>query len=151
MDVNDAFVTAQVKAPSGRTVEVPLDWTLRDDGTYVGNFAPDEAGTWSLVAVATKGRDTTRSDQGALLVDPRGADMDRVELRTPVLRRLAEETGGKYYPIADLAPLAEDVNLTNSGITTRESRDLWDMPIVLFTLILLLGLEWGYRRWRGLA
>ena len=151
MDVNDAMVTAQVKAPTGRTIEVPLEWTLRDDGSYAGHFTPDEEGTWSLTAVATKGRDTTRSAPGALLVDPRGADMDRVELRTPVLRRLAEETGGKYYPVERLSPLADDVVLANSGITARESRDLWDMPIVLFTLILLLGVEWGYRRWRGLA
>ncbi len=151
MDVNDAMVTARVKAPSGRTVEVPLDWTLRDDGTYVGQFEPDEQGTWSVAALAVKGRDTTRSADGALLVDPRGADMDRVELRTSVLRRLAEETGGKYYPIADMSGLADDVVLTNSGITVRESRDLWDMPVVLFVLILLLGMEWGYRRWRGLA
>ncbi len=151
MDVNDASVAVRLTSPSGRTLEVPLEWTLRDDGSYVGQFAPDEQGTYSLTAIATKGRDSTRSAVAGLLVDPRGADMDRVELRTGVLRQLAEETGGKYYPIGDLTHLADDVVLTKSGITARESRDLWDMPIVLLTLLLLLGVEWGYRRWRGLA
>jgi hypothetical protein len=33
----------------------------------------------------------------------------------------------------------------------QEEKELWDMPIVLITLILLVGLEWAWRRRRGLA
>jgi hypothetical protein len=33
----------------------------------------------------------------------------------------------------------------------RESKDLWDMPIVFLLLAALLGAEWAYRRWQGLA
>jgi hypothetical protein len=33
----------------------------------------------------------------------------------------------------------------------RDSRDLWDMPIVFLVLVGLLGAEWGIRRWWGLA
>ena len=40
---------------------------------------------------------------------------------------------------------------TESGVTLREARDLWDMPIVFLLLLTLLGTEWVYRRWRGLA
>ncbi|MCL4865406.1 MAG: hypothetical protein KJZ47_05895, partial [Gemmatimonadales bacterium] len=68
-----------------------------------------------------------------------------------LLRRIAQETGGRYYPLADAARLADDVSYTESGITVRESRDLWDMPIVFLVLIGLLGAEWAVRRWWGLA
>jgi len=37
------------------------------------------------------------------------------------------------------------------GVTVVEERDLWDMPIVLIALLVLLGAEWGFRRVRGLA
>jgi hypothetical protein len=47
--------------------------------------------------------------------------------------------------------LAEDVMFTESGVTVREARDLWDMPIVFLLLLAALGGEWSYRRWRGLA
>ena len=47
--------------------------------------------------------------------------------------------------------MADDAVYTNAGVTVREARDLWDMPAVFLTLALLLGFEWGYRRWRGLA
>ena len=101
--------------------------------------------------LAVSGRDSIRSAGNAILADARGADMEHAELRTALLQRIARETGGKYYPIGDLARLPDDVLLTRSGITAHESRDLWDMPIVLLLLLVLLGAEWGYRRWRGLA
>ena len=151
MDVNNAAVTAEITAPSGGVTTVPLEWTMRDDGTYAGRFVTAEAGTYRFTVLAVAGGDSIRSAGGAVLVDSRGADMDHAELRAALLQRIARETGGKYYPIVDLADLPDDVFLTRSGITVHESRDLWDMPIVLLLLLVLLGAEWGYRRWRGLA
>jgi len=150
-DVNDARVTARVTAPSGQTFEVPLEWTLREDGSYQGQFVAAEEGMYRLEADAALGTDTTYSAPTSLLSDTQGADVERAELRTPLLRRIAEETGGRYYPLADAARLADDVSYTESGITVRESRDLWDMPIVFLILIGLLGAEWAVRRWWGLA
>jgi hypothetical protein len=151
MDVSNAAVTAEVTAPSGGVTTVPLEWTMRDDGTYAARFVTAEPGTYRFSVLAVVGRDSIRSAGGALLADARGADMEHAELRTALLQRIARETGGKYYPIGDLARLPDDVLLTRSGITAHESRDLWDMPIVLLLLLVLLGAEWAYRRWRGLA
>jgi uncharacterized membrane protein len=151
MDVNNATVTAEVTTPTGALDTIPLDWTLRDDGTYAGRFVAGEAGTYRFTVLAVQGTDSVHSAVGALLADSRGADMDHAELRTALLQRIASETGGKYYPIAGMAQLPDDVVLTESGITAHESRDLWDMPAVLLLLIVLLATEWSYRRWRGLA
>jgi hypothetical protein len=84
-------------------------------------------------------------------VDDHGADVEQPELRAPLLRRLAAETGGHYYPLAEAGRLPDDVIYTESGVTVRDARDLWDMPAVFLMLITLLGVEWAYRRWRGLA
>ncbi len=151
LDVNDAAVTAQVTAPSGRVTEVPLEWALAEDGVYTGRFVAEEAGVYSLGADARRGRDTTRAAPSALLADDQGADVEQAELRAPLLRRIAEQTGGRYYPLADAARLAEDVQYTESGVTVREARDLWDMPVVFLLVALLLGSEWALRRSRGLA
>jgi hypothetical protein len=77
--------------------------------------------------------------------------VEQAELRSPLLKRISAETGGRYYTISDAGRLTEDVQFTQSGVTVRESRDLWDMPAVFLLLVTLLGAEWGYRRWRGLA
>ena len=82
--------------------------------------------------------------------------MSQAEQRPAVLRRIANETGGRYYTLDDVAKLADDAMFTESGVTVREAKDLWDMPIVFLPIVflllaLMLGAEWGYRRWRGLA
>jgi hypothetical protein len=84
-------------------------------------------------------------------VDDHGADVEQAEMRAPLLRRLAAETGGRYYALDQAGRLADDVVYTESGVTVRETRDLWDMPAVFLALLGFLGIEWGYRRARGLA
>ena len=149
--VSGASVVARVTTPTGAIVEVPMERSLRDEGSYTARFVAPERGTYALAAVANVGRDTLRSAPGAMLADDGGADVEQAELRTPLLRRIADETGGRYYPLADANKLIDDVTYTESGVTQRDARDLWDAPIVFFVLVLLLGLEWAWRRRRGLA
>ncbi|CAN5837960.1 glutamine amidotransferase [soil metagenome] len=151
IDVNSASVLARVTSPSGRQLEVPLEWSLREDGSYTGRFIAEEAGVYRLSAEARRGRDTTRSAGGALLADDQGADVEQAELRTPLLRRIARETGGRYYPLAAAARIPEDAVYTEAGVTVRDPRDLWDMPAIFLILVSLMGAEWIYRRRRGLA
>ena len=151
LDANDAVVIARIVTPTGRTIEQPLTWTMRGDGGYEGRFVAEETGMYRLEAEARRGRDTARAAPAALLVDDYGADVEQAELRAPLLRRIAAETGGRYYPLAEAGRLADDVLYTESGVTVRESRDLWDMPAVFLVLVLLLGGDWAYRRRRGLA
>ena len=72
-------------------------------------------------------------------------------MRGSLLRRIADDTGGHFFTAATAASLPEAVTYTGRGVTVIEERDLWDMPIVLFALLGLLGAEWGFRRVRGLA
>ena len=65
------------------------------------------------------------------------------------LRRIAEETGGRFYTPDTAAGLAEDVRYAGRGVTSVEERELWNMPIILIALMGLVCAEWGYRRARG--
>jgi gamma-glutamyltranspeptidase len=67
------------------------------------------------------------------------------------LRRIAEETGGRFYEASFTESLADDMRYTGRGVTTVEEHDLWHMPIVMMLLVVLLCAEWGYRRAVGLA
>ena len=72
-------------------------------------------------------------------------------MRAPLLTRIAEETGGRFFTPANAASLPEAISYSGRGVTVVEERDLWDMPIVLLLLLAFVGSEWGYRRARGLA
>jgi len=149
--VGQASVVARVTTPTGALVDVPLERSPNADGTYTGRYVPAERGAFAMTASARFGRDSLHSASGALLADDQGADVEQAELRSGLLRQVANETGGHYYPLSQASRLAEDVNYTESGVTQRDAHDLWDMPIVFLLLVTLLGAEWFYRRRRGLA
>ena len=71
--------------------------------------------------------------------------------RTELLRRIADETGGRFYTMDDADVLADEIRYTESGDTVYEERSLWDMPVLFLLLAGLLGGEWAYRRRKELA
>jgi hypothetical protein len=79
------------------------------------------------------------------------AEFFDAQLRAPLLRRIAGETGGRYYTIDALNTLPEDIGYTGRGVRQVEEKELFDMPILFFMLVGLLGGEWLFRRSRGLA
>jgi uncharacterized membrane protein len=148
--VNDARVTAVVTGPLGTVDTVALDWVLGRDGTYAGGFVPRDEGTFRLEVAAARGGDTLRAEPRYVMVADRGLDFLNAEMRAPLLRRIAEETGGRFYTAATAGALPGDARYTESGVTTTEVHDLWDMPAVFLALVTLLGAEWLLRRRRGL-
>ena len=72
-------------------------------------------------------------------------------MRAPLLKRIAEDTGGRFFTAATVAALPEAISYSGRGVTVVEERELWDMPALLLALIGLVSAEWGYRRLRGLA
>jgi hypothetical protein len=149
--VNNAGSIVRVTSPLGVVDTLPLDWTLGQDGAYAASFVPREEGVYRLDVEAADGADTLRAEPQFVMVADRGADFLNAELRAPLLRRIAQETGGRYYTAATVDQLADDTQFTESGITVTEVKDLWDMPVVFGVLMLLLGSEWLLRRRRGLA
>jgi uncharacterized membrane protein len=148
--MNDAAVLARITRPDGAVDSIPLDWSLGKDGIYSGSFVADHEGRYRVDLAAIRGRDTLKIEPAELQVIDRGADFLNAEMRAPLLRRIAEETGGRFYTASTASQLPNDVAYTESGVTVRETRDLWDMPILFLALMTLLGAEWGYRRLRGM-
>jgi len=72
-------------------------------------------------------------------------------MRAPLLKRIADETGGRFFTPATASSIPEAVSYSGRGVTVVEERELWDMPAVLLLLFGLIGGEWLYRRARGLA
>ena len=72
-------------------------------------------------------------------------------MRRPLLERIAEETGGRFYTADTAAGLPEDLQYTGAGVTVVEEKDLWDMPALLGLLVILAGVEWTLRRQWGFA
>jgi len=72
-------------------------------------------------------------------------------MRAPLLKRIAADTGGRFFTPANASSLPEAINYSGRGVTVVEERELWDMPVLFLALVGLIAAEWGYRRTRGLA
>jgi uncharacterized membrane protein len=151
VEVNDASVIAQITSPSGKTSEVPLEWTVSKDGEYTGQFVPDEAGVYQVKATAVRDGKELGTNTMHARASAGDAEYFDAAMRSSLLSRVAEETGGQFFTPDNAASLPEAINYSGRGVTVVEERDLWDMPIILIALLALIGAEWGYRRRRGLA
>jgi uncharacterized membrane protein len=150
---NDARPVARVYSPSGVVRELPLEWVVDRDGEYQATYTSEEPGIHTVRVVAPSARPSDRAleDSTFVAVADLGAEFYGAEMRRPLLQRIADETGGKFYTPATMKTLPEDISMTKRGVTVMNQMDLWDMPAILVLLILLLGSEWAFRRHRGLA
>jgi hypothetical protein len=142
---------AHISSDNGTTRDLALDWAIDRDGEYRGTFTPDEPGNYTIRVDASLPNGTSIGDTAYVRVADLNTEYFDAEMRAPLLKRIADETGGKFYTPATAGKLAEDVALSKHGVTVVNQMDLWDMPAVLLLLIALLASEWAYRKLRGLA
>lgn len=148
--LNGAEVVATAVAPSGQVREFPLEWVVERDGEYRGSFTPAELGLHEVHVEARRGGTVLGAATSHVEAADLGAEYFGAQMRAPLLRRIAEETGGRFYTPESASTLPEDVSFTESGATVREERGLWNMPVLFLLVVGLVAAEWGYRRRRGL-
>lgn len=149
--VNDASAVAHVTLPSGKVEDVQLDWTVAKPGEYKGVFTPSEPGEFKVRVGVARAADDLGSASLSFKAGPSVSEYFDAGMRAPLLRRLAEETGGRYYAANDTAALAEAISYTGRGVTVVDERELWDMPVNFLLFLGIIGTEWAFRRAKGLA
>ena len=151
LKVNNAQVIATMRTPGGDSFELPMEWTVEQDGEYRASFLPGEKGIYEIQVEARRNEEVLGSSTAYVESEELDDEFFQAEMGVELLRRIADETGGVFYTPETVHRLAEDLSYTEGGTTVRERRDLWDMPIFFLLLIGLIGSEWGYRKVRGLV
>lgn len=151
--VNDATVIATISDPLGNKQELPMDWTLSEEGVYQCRYIPEEEGSYQ-VQVRVEGWQSKPVASEFRVSEPIVEFLDS-SMRETALINLAKATGGSYYALADAGKLPGEIGKAferarQVGVKPLE-RQLWDMPILFAALVLLAGGEWFFRRRGGLA
>ena len=150
--VNDAHATVRVTKPSGATLNVPLKFiTINDANIYTGEFKADELGQHSIELVGTSTSLGPVSAKSSVLVSDINREFYSAAQNSDLLKRIAAETGGKYYQLGDTQSLLDDLTYRRTPYSERVTKDLWDMPINFILIIGLLCAEWFLRKREGLA
>jgi uncharacterized membrane protein len=151
VEVNDSRVVASIVAPSGKTTELPVDWTVTKDGEYRASFVPEENGIYKVAVHATRGEKDLGTTNMNIRVSAGDSEYFDAAMRAPLLKRVAEDTGGRFFTATNASSLPEAISYNGRGVTVVEERELWDMPALFLLLVGLVAGEWGYRRVKGLA
>jgi uncharacterized membrane protein len=149
--LNNIELSAEVTSPSGNISSVPLVWDVNKDGHYSGAFKPNEEGIHKVTCEAFRGKVSLGKAQAHFRIAESTEEFHDAALNSDLLRRLADETGGRYYKVNALQTLPEDISYIDKGAHRMEGKDLWDMPFLFLLLVGLISTEWVLRKRKGLV
>ena len=153
----DTKVEAHILGPSGVTASIEMAPVPDSPGRFQATWSAPKTGAYLTEVTAQ------RADAGTGKYKELGRDvltfqrMDglaenfHTEQNRDLLERLAAQTGGQYWKPEELGKLAARVPYSEAGVTVRETRDLWNLPLVFLVLILLRFSEWWLRRRWGIV
>jgi uncharacterized membrane protein len=153
----DAKVEAHILGPSGISALVEMAPVPDNPGQFQAAWSAPKTGAYLTEITAQ------RSDPKSGAVTQLGRDvltfqrMDgvaesfHIEQNRDLLERLAVQTGGQYWKPGDLGKLAAAIPFSEAGVTVRQTKDLWDLPLVFLVLLLLRTSEWWLRRKWGIV
>ncbi len=79
------------------------------------------------------------------------AENFHLEQNRDLLERLSSQTGGRYWQPAEASHLAREIPYSEAGISFRQVKELWNMPVVFLLILLLRCSEWILRRRWGIV
>ena len=140
--IANALVQAHIVGPDNLSDMVTLTPVLSEEGVYAADYTAEKPGTYlAEISAGAAGADVAmfRREDGT-------AESFHTTQNKELLQKLAEQTGGKYFTASDARKIPEQINFSEAGITTSQTLDLWDMPIVFLLALMLRGSEWLLRR-----
>jgi len=151
LPTSDAQIQARIVGPDGSAQSVDLHPDSLEQGVYSADWDAGQAGSYVAEVTATRGQQELGRDVITFRREDGVAENFHLEQNRDLLEKLSSQTGGKYYRPDQVSRLGEDISYSDAGITVRETRDLWDMPIVFFLMLLLCCTEWVLRRRWGVV
>jgi len=147
----DAKVEAHILGPSGVGALVEMTPVPDNPGQFQAAWSAPKTGAYLTEVTAV--RNATELGRDVLTFQRMDgvAENFHTEQNRELLERLATQTGGQYWKPADLGKLPSAIPFSEAGVTIRETKDLWDLPLVFLVLLLLRFSEWWLRRKWGIV
>ncbi len=151
LPAGDAEVEARIIGPDGSAQDVAMRPEPLTQGIYAATWNAPEAGSYIAEVTAKRGAEQMGKDVLTFRREDGVAENFHREQNRELLEKLAEQTGGRYYNPADAKRLPEEISYSEAGITSREMKQLWNMPAVFLLILMLKSAEWLLRRKWGVV
>lgn len=147
-----ASLRARIIDPEGESSTVPLVERLDRPGTYTGSLTQTAPGKHAVVLEGSDaGGEAIEPVESAVLVRRDTRELDDARFDARLLEEIARETGGQYFPLAQLHAVADAVIPADREYATLDRNPIWHHPVFYAALLVLLGAEWTLRRRWGQA
>jgi uncharacterized membrane protein len=150
---SDAIVKIEVTQPDGAKSQLFAEPSLKEPGLFETEFFASKPGNYR--ATTTVEDAEKRTPLGTKAVgwthDPLAVEFAKLEPNRDLMKRLAEDTGGKMIALEDIAKLPEMLKNIRVPVEVTLATPLWHTPWVFAAILLLLLGEWALRRKGGMA
>lgn len=146
LPASSAVVTVQMIGPGGVSDQLELSPARGEPGVYEARWRAPRPGAYLAEAVAREGLEELGRDTVTFRRDDGTEEFFRTEQNRELLERLAQQTGGRYWRPAETGGLVKEIELSEAGITVRETRPVWNAPAAFLLLAGLKAAEWLVRR-----
>ena len=147
----DAKVMARVIGPAGGSAMVDFAPVPNKPGMYEADWTAEKPGSYVAEITAGTGKEELGKDVVAFRRDDGVAENFHTEQNRALLEKLSEETGGRYWVRGELERLPREISYSEAGISVRDTKELWDMPVVFLVLLGLTATDWLLRRKWGVV
>ncbi len=151
LPTDDAEVEARIITPDGSAESVTLRPEPLTQGVYAAEWNASQAGSYIAEVSAHRGVEQLGKDVLTFRREDGVEENFHRAQNRELLKKLADETGGRYYTPADAKRLPDEIAYSEAGITSREMKDLWNMPAVFLAILILKSSEWLLRRKWGVV
>jgi hypothetical protein len=124
----------------------PVTETVVKPGRYSTQFTPPTVGKYELCV-----SDRKLCQPKQIEVTMKGDEFLRTEADEDMMLQLVSERPDRFMRIANIDRLAEQIPLNRIITVETRSHELWDVPLLLITLLGLLTIEWVLRKKYNMA
>jgi uncharacterized membrane protein len=149
--VTNAKVQARFMGPDGASATVELTPQPLEEGIYSGEWTAEKPGSYVADIIAGREQEEIGRDVVTFRREDGVAEGFRTSQNRELLEKLSDQTGGRYYKPSEASKLANEISYSEAGISTRETRDLWDMPAIFLLALAIRASEWLLRRRWGVV
>jgi uncharacterized membrane protein len=142
----DARVVAHMVGPEGASALVDMRPVPNNAGSFQAEWTAEKPGSYVAEVTAARGAEELGRDVLTFERTDGVAENFHTEQNRELLEKLSSQTGGRYWKAEDLGRLPNDISYSEAGISVRDTKELWNMPIVFLLLLGLMAGEWLLRR-----
>ena len=144
---NQAFITIMDDSMEVNSFELRFN---PESNRWEGNFWAPKPGNYNYKIVINDGSSEPMEQIGKFIVEKSQIELNQVSLNLPLLTNISNGTGAEYYSWESRSVLVDKIKSVKSKTRIDKSVVLSENKWVMIILIILLTIEWVFRKRIGL-